>query len=270
MKQFKRFYALEEIGSPAFTIPYGDVPFMPKTSEEEELIFIPEINKTQLQPQSTIPDIPSVTLPAKSVNQTEYLYQPSKANPIHYIRFFNSAPLAPAVDIYVNKIQIAQNLKYGEFTEYSPFFEESYLIELYKHGENLEPLISVTQNIKTEGISTLALIGTPETLELYAIKDFGQKAAPNDSGIRFIQLLPELGNVDIYIDDTMVIFDMAYKDISNFILLPLEDQSIEIKRTGTDDVIFKLRNFLENGYYYTSYIIGYYESTDLPQMFFKI
>ncbi|MEA4815495.1 MAG: DUF4397 domain-containing protein [Lachnospiraceae bacterium] len=270
MKQFKRFYVLEEIGSPAFTVPYADVPSTPQTSEDEELIFIPEIDKTQIQIQYTVPNIPSVNIPAKDIGEPEYLYQPVKPSALYYIRFLHAAPLTQAIDIYVNDVLMSKNVKYGDFTEYYPLSEDLYEIKIYEHMEKSVPILSLTQNIGTDSISTLAFIGAPETLELYPIKDFGQKASSETRGMRFIHLLPDMGNIDIYIDDIKIISDMAYKDVSNYALLPLEKQSIVIKNAGTDNVLFKMYNFLKSGYYYTVYIIGHYASTELPQIFFKI
>lgn len=105
-----------------------------------------------------------------------------------YVRIMHAVPDAPNVDIYANDNLIANNLAFGDYTEYLTIPEGTYKISVY--GD----------------------------IGLLAIADANEIRKPSKAMIRFLHLSPNAPAVDITLPNGTVIFsNVPYKHVTHYI-----------------------------------------------------
>lgn len=180
---------------------------------------------------------------------------PSSAN-FSYIRFLNAIPNSNPVDIYLNGRRIVQNLSYRGFTEYFKVASGVYRVVVYEHGK-ASPIFTARLTLGNKRIYTAALINQTHSADMTIITDIPRAAATNRAYLRFINLAPTAPRMDVYLNGTLVVSDLDYKEVSNYLSLRPETYSLQLKITGTDDTILEDPQVsLRNGNFYAVYVVG--------------
>ena len=133
-----------------------------------------------------------------------------------YIRFFNAYPGAGSVDIYVNGRKVASNLLYRNFTEYMKAFPGYYRVAVFRAGTTESPLTVSYINLIGYRIYTAALTGTEGNVSLEMINDNRRFLQGNMAYVRFVQLSANAPRMDVYLDDSLVLSDLNYKEVSRY------------------------------------------------------
>jgi hypothetical protein len=79
----------------------------------------------------------------------------------------------------------------------------------------------------------------------------------SEAKIRFLHASPDAPKVDVYINNTLHTKDVSYKNVSEYMLLPLGKQQIDIYPGGnTENKLLSKKVTVESGKSYTLTIIG--------------
>ncbi|WMI82262.1 DUF4397 domain-containing protein [Anaerotignum sp. MB30-C6] len=176
---------------------------------------------------------------------------------ISYLRFFNAFSSLPAVDVYVNGKKVASDLKYGFFTEYQKAFPGYYKIEVYEAGTTRTPLLVTFINLIGYRIYTAAIIGRGTEVSLELITDSIRPIPKKSSLIRFVQLSPLASVMDAQLDDTLVLSEIDFKEVSRYLTTPPGSHSLKLKDFITGGILAEeLEMKLDGGSAYTVYIVG--------------
>lgn len=203
--------------------------------------FLPDIGVRPNRPNvnvTVIPIIPGVT-------------------PVSFVRFLNANPSVGPVDIYVNGRLVASSLNYRSFTEYMKTLPGFYRVAVFRAGTRRNPLVTTRMNISARRIYTMALTGTQAQSTLEMITDERRNLNPNRSYVRFVQLSPNAPLMDVYVDDRLIITDLAYEEVSRYLALNPGRHNIKLKESSTNKVILEDPNMtVKGGRSYTVYIVG--------------
>lgn len=186
----------------------------------------------------------------------EYYY---RANPaLSYIRILHASPDAPPVDIYANGNAIARGLSYKGFTAYMPLEQGQYAITVFPSGHTENPIISTRVDIPAGKIMTMAAINRLRNIELFTVPDPSMTMDPLKAYVRFVHLSPNAGGVDVTLPDGTRIFrNVGYKGITHYLPVDGGTYTLEIRPTGTENVILYVPNIhLRPGRAYTVYAVG--------------
>ncbi len=185
-------------------------------------------------------------------------YCPNNYKKNSYIRILHASPDAPPVDIYVNNNLIAKNLKYSQFTQYVSIMPGEYTIKVFPTNTKSNPVINTSLNIPANKIYTAAAIGKLANISLYPIEDPRLRPSRTRARVRFIHLSPNAPNVDITLPNGYPLFeDVGYKEITDYIPLKPATYTIEVRPSGSDDVVLYVPNIkLSSNKFYTIYAIG--------------
>ena len=146
-----------------------------------------------------------------------------------YIRFFNAYPGAGSVDIYVNGRKVASNLLYRNFTEYMKAFPGYYRVAVFRAGTTENPLTVSYINLIGYRIFTAALTGTEGNVSLEMINDNRRFLQGNMAYVRFVQLSANAPRMDVYLDDSLVLSDLNYKEVSRYMaVVPGEHKGVQM------------------------------------------
>lgn len=175
-----------------------------------------------------------------------------------YVRIIHTVPDAPNVDIYANDRLIAQDLAYGEYTDYLTIPEGMYKISLYVAGSKNSPVLENMLVVDKNSYLTVAAAGTLSKIGFLAIADAN---APKKSGkamVRFLHLSPNAPAVDITLPDGTVIFgNVSFQYITPYADVMPMNYTLQVRVAGTPDVVLTVPNVtLAADKYYTVYAIG--------------
>lgn len=182
-----------------------------------------------------------------------------------YIRVLHTVPDAPNVDVYMGKTLIAKNLSYKQYTAYTPIPQGTYEISLYTSGSTNSPIINYSINIEIDTRTTVAVVGTLDTIGFIAIPDY-EIIIPlnlNETDIRFIHLSSNTPTVDIALSTGSIIFEnVSFKERTLYKTVPSSKYTFQVRVAGTSAVALTIPDILlESKNVYTTYIIGFLDGT---------
>ncbi len=175
-----------------------------------------------------------------------------------YIRILHASPDAPAVDIYANNSLIAKNLPYKGFTPYLSLPAGTYNIKVFPTGKKTNPVLSKNLNIPGNSIFTVAAINKLADIDLFPIMEPTNSIPPNKTMIRFVHLSPNAPSVDITSPNGNKLFEnVSFKEITNYIPVSSGTYILEVRPTGTEDIVLYVPNInLKPNRFYSVYAVG--------------
>ena len=198
---------------------------------------------------------PSITLP-NNTNITVIPIIPG-ITLFGYIRFMNASPAETRVDIYVNGRKVASNLLYRNFTEYMKVFPGWYRIAVFAAGTIRNPLTVTTLQVQANSITTLAVIGLSGNISTLAIDDSRRFLNLNRSYVRFVQLSPNAPTMDAYWDDSLVVSELNYEDISRYMTTSPGSHNLKMRNSLSGANLVEHPDVrVEGGKAYTIYVVG--------------
>lgn len=182
-----------------------------------------------------------------------------------YIRVLHTVPDAPNVDVYIDKTLIAKNLSYKQYTAYMPIPQGTYEISLYTAGSTNSPIINYSLNIEIDTRTTVAVVGTLNSISFLAIPDYGATIPLNlnEADIRFIHLSPNAPTVDIAFSTGFIIFEnISFQERTLYKTVPAIKYTFQVRVAGTSSVALTIPDIvLESKTVYTIYVIGFLDRT---------
>ena len=176
-----------------------------------------------------------------------------------YIRFFHALASDPVinVDIYVNKRLVVSNLSYEDFTNYLTAYPGSYQVEVYPTGTKSEPVLDARVLLKPNEIYTAAVVGTPTDVGIEVIDDVVRADNAKDAYMRFSNLSVDVGEVDVYVDDVLVVERLGYLELTEYLRLKAGKHTMKVFVADTGERIVSHPNLqLIGGNYYMTYVVG--------------
>lgn len=198
---------------------------------------------------------PSITLP-NNTNITVLPIIPGITR-YGYIRFLNASPAEQRVDIYANGRRVATDLLYREFTEYLKVLPGWYRIAVYAAGTTRYPLTVTILQVRANGITTLAVIGLANEIDVQRVEDTRRRWNRNRAYVRFVQLSPNAPVMDAYWDDALVVSDLEYREISRYLMTAAGKHNLKMRDSLSGANLVEHPNIrLAGGKAYTIYIVG--------------
>ena len=174
-----------------------------------------------------------------------------------YIRFFNASPGEQRVDIYVNGRRVASNLLYREFTEYTKVLPGSYRVAVFAAGTRRNPLAVSRIRVQSNRIYTLAVIGLRGDISTQLLDDSRRTLNRNRAYVRFAQLSPNAPTMDAYWDDSLVVSELNYQDVSRYLQTSPGSHNLKMRDSLSGANLVEHPNIqLQGGKAYTIYVVG--------------
>lgn len=186
-----------------------------------------------------------------------------------YVRLVHSATKSFDVDLYVNDKLMVPDLRYREFTDYIKLPPGTYNLKAYPKNTKTPLLLDSTVQIDPKTVTTLAIYSQIRKLFLYPVKESSlSMPTKGKAKVKIANLIENIPPVDIYLSDGKLLYkNVAFKDLTNYIELPANTYTINIKLADSDISILYVPNiFLNTDNYYTLYLIGLINDYHDPQM----
>jgi len=186
-----------------------------------------------------------------------------------YIRFFHALPNDPPVDVdlYINKKLVVKNFKYEDFTPYLTAHAGTYIIQLYPTGNNVDQLLDIRITLNPHEIATAAIIGTTSQVGLEVFSDYPQEIDDSLASMRFINLSPDKVGVNIYIDDTPVVYELGFTEITDYLSLFPGKHTMKVELSDSKKIIVSHPNLIiKGGNFYSTFVVGFINGTPLVEV----
>ena len=174
------------------------------------------------------------------------------------IRVLHAVPMAPAVDVYLSGRLIGKDLAFSDITCYDNIAPGNYELQLYKAGTYDKPLITRNVDVIPNTSSTVSIITLGGELNIFTLNDANVEGKLTNSFLRFIHLSPNAPLLSLSLSNNTVLFgNVEYIEATGY--YPLSPAIYDFQITfSSASGLYKYINDkrLENGKFYTIYIIG--------------
>ena len=194
-----------------------------------------------------------VTLLALSMDPAHPVSEITDAHAL--VRAVHASPDAPAVDVLVNGQTALSNVTYPQNSAYLPVAAGPTSVQLNLAG-TATAVISTTETLTAPNAYSIFAIDLVSSLQLLAVPDDLTPPSAGNAKLRAIHLSPDAPNVDVWVNGSKVLTDVAFKAASAYLQVPAGTTSVQIAVTGTTDIVLQATPTLAAGSIYTAAAIG--------------
>jgi len=179
-----------------------------------------------------------------------------------FLRILNSCA-DTALDVHVNEVVMAENLKEGEFTRYAQVSPKQYEIRIFNSDEPKELIfessIDISRNMTYTGViaeddsdpADISVLMIPEAKENYMTGKM--------SSIRFANLAFGAPDLELAADDGTVLFaGIKYSDVSSNVAIPSGLYNLTLREKGSKKEVKAMDVDFAPGMHYTMFASGKY------------
>jgi hypothetical protein len=171
------------------------------------------------------------------------------------------------LDVQINDIIMAENLKAGDFTRYVKFEPGTYHMKIYVSEPKklvFESTIDIDQNLAYTGAisqddadkTDISVLIIPEARE-YANKG-------KMTGIRLINLAADTPDLELAVTDGAVIFSgINYGDVSNNVAVPSGLYKLSLREKESKKEVKTMNIDFAPSMHYTLFVAGEYDNNDI-------
>ncbi len=179
------------------------------------------------------------------------------------VRLINASPDAPLLDVFFDNKKVISNVPPKQASGYQGVAEgEDRNVKINNFESKGQTLIETTMSVKRGESYTLLALNNVDYIDLRVLEDDAAAPPALYAKIRFIHASPDAPNLDMLIDDEVVVANMAFEDVSDYVVdWAGEQRKFKVNEAGTNDTLIKNINviptpILEEEQVYTFVVVG--------------
>lgn len=181
------------------------------------------------------------------------------------IRFIHAIPSAPAVDIYLDEVEIARNIAFADITCYENISPGRYEVKIYKSGSKDNPIATTEIDVLPKSALTANIVKFNNSIDVFTLDDANIKDAnyENRSFLRFVNLSSNAPLMSLLLPNNIMLFqDAEYAERTGYYPLSPAIYDFKITFSSISGLTKYIREeALEGGKSYTIYILGLLNKT---------
>lgn len=167
----------------------------------------------------------------------------------------NASPSSGDLFFFADNNQVNTNgLSFGNAVGYYNFYEGNRVISVQDNTGNT--LASAQLSLSIGDFFTVFAVNDPENMELAVYEDVLEEPFRGHAGVRFINLSPDSGSIDVEDAGSDAVSALAYRDASQFINIPEGSHTFRFRSSSDDTVLYTKQINLAAGRIYTIYTKG--------------
>lgn len=174
-----------------------------------------------------------------------------------FVRFAHTVVGAPSVDIFVNEALIIPSLSFGQTSEHIALPAGEHTIALRPAGETTD-LLTGALTVESATAQTLAVLGTPDNIELAIIDDDISAVNPNTAAVTITNAISGSESLSVALaDGTTLAENLAFGDSTTTTLPPVNSAiNFTLTLSGTTGSIELPAQTLYGGVYYNVFALS--------------
>jgi hypothetical protein len=166
------------------------------------------------------------------------------------LRAIHASPDAPNVDILVDDVVVSSDIAFKELLDYTAVTTGDRNIKVNATG-TANSVIDVTVPLANGTDYTVLAVNFVASIEPLLLDDNTTVPTPGNAKVRVVHASPDAPNVDVLVDDTIVLTDVAFKEFSDYLEVPAGARNFKVNATGTASTVIDVTPTLVDGGIYT-------------------
>lgn len=166
------------------------------------------------------------------------------------LRAVHASPDAPNVDILVDNAIVLSDVAFTEFLDYTAVPAGDRNIKVNATG-TANSVIDVTVPLAGGTNYTVLAVNFVASIEPLLLVDNTTTPTPGNAKVRVVHASPDAPNVDVLVDDTIVLTNVAFKEFSDYLEVPAGARNFKVNATGTALTVIDVTPTLVDGGIYT-------------------
>ncbi len=166
------------------------------------------------------------------------------------LRAVHASPDAPNVDILVDNAIVASNVPFKGVLDYTDVPAGDRNIKVNVTG-TATSVIDATVPLAGGTNYTVLAVNFAASIEPLLLDDNTTTPSPGNAKVRVVHASPDAPNVDVLVDDTIVLTNVAFKEFSDYLEVPAGARNFKVNATGTAITVIDVTPTLIDGSIYT-------------------
>ncbi len=175
------------------------------------------------------------------------------------LRVMHAAPGAPAADIYVDGNLVFPNIPYQGISNYVPLPAGNRTLRITPAGQSNSPILEPTLPLAEGRDYTVLAVGRPGSIEAWQITDNNALPEAGRARVRLVHAALDAPAIDICLvgQNSCPVTNISYRNTSDYIPLNAGTYNLEVRRSGTNEVLRNLPDLrVNNGAVYSLFLTG--------------
>jgi hypothetical protein len=171
------------------------------------------------------------------------------------LRVLHASPDAPNVDVYVDSAKVLSNIPYPTLSSYLTVAAGAHHIQVNAAGTTTT-VINVSPTLASGDAYTAIAANFVANIEALLATDATTAPPSGDVRLRVIHASPDAGPVDILANGAVVLSNVPFGTISNYLTIPAGTYAIQVNVAGTTTTAISATVNLTAGTNYSAVAIG--------------
>lgn len=166
------------------------------------------------------------------------------------VRAAHLSPDAPNVDVLVDGEVVLADVPFPTVSEFLELDSGSYEVDINAAG-TMTTVLNETLELAGGDVFTVAAVNYLGSIETLVIEDDLAAPEAGNAHLRVVHASPDAPNVDVLVGDEIVLEDVPFKAVSDYLPLAAGEYNIKVNATGTATTVIDVTPTLEDGAIYT-------------------
>jgi hypothetical protein len=190
-------------------------------------------------------------------------------SPPTQLRVLHASPDAPNVDVLVDGAKVLANVPYPTLSQYLSLPAGKHHIQVNAAGTT-STVIDVSPTLAASNAYTAIAAGFLANIEALLATDDTSPAASGQARLRVIHASPDAGPVDILVNGQIVLSNVAFGTIGNYLSVPAGTYTIQVNAAGTSTTAITASVTLTSQSNYSAVAIGSVKTTGTNPLALKL
>jgi hypothetical protein len=172
-----------------------------------------------------------------------------------HLRILHASPDAPNVDVYVDNNLALANVPYPTASNYLTIEAGPHNIKVNAAGTSTT-VINVTPSLARNGYFTAIAANFVASIQALLATDEYSAPPAGQARLRVIHAAPDAGPVDILVNNQVVLSNVPFAAISNYLTVPAGTYDVKVNATGTSVTAIEATVVAAAGTNYSAVAIG--------------
>jgi hypothetical protein len=172
-----------------------------------------------------------------------------------HLRILHASPDAPNVDVYVDNAVVLANVPYPTASSYLTIAAGTHTIKINAAGTSTT-VINVSPALARDGYYTAIAANFVAGIQALLATDDASAPPSGQARLRVIHAAPDAGPVDILVNNQVVLSNVPFAAISNYLAVPAGTYDVKVNAAGTSTTAIEATVVATAGNNYSAVAIG--------------
>jgi hypothetical protein len=149
-----------------------------------------------------------------------------------HLRVLHASPDAPNVDVYLDNVVVLANVPYPTASNYLTIYAGAHTIKINAAGTSTT-VLTVAPSFARDGYYTAIAANFVASIQAILATDDSSAPAAGQARLRVIHAAPDAGPVDILVNNQVVLSNVPFAAISNYLPIPAGTYDVKVNAAGT-------------------------------------